>query len=311
MKTSLLILAAGIGSRYGGLKQIDPVGPRGEKILDYSIFDALRAGFGKIVFVIRPDFEEMFKKEIGNKFTPFCDVAYCYQTLDALPAPFQCPPARIKPWGTAHAIMVSEKVIEEPFAVINADDFYGRESFQLMNQYLQSIPQSFPDDYAMVGYILRNTLSDHGSVSRGVCESDEQSFLRKIVEIVNIERYDDKAGYTAPDGSRKLLSGAEIVSMNLWGFTSSFYAHLRRHFVLFLEKNVNNIKAEYFITEVIDTLIKTGQARIKVLETESRWFGVTYKEDRENVIRSVRKLVDRGEYPENLMEGLCRIKDSR
>jgi len=311
MKTALLILAAGIGSRYGGLKQIDPVGPGGEKILDYSIFDALRAGFPKVVFVIRPDFEEMFKREIGDKFLPFAEVMYAYQNLDDIPQPFVCPPERVKPWGTAHAIMVSEKVIQEPFAVINADDFYGRESFQLMNQYLQSFPQAQPEEYAMVGYILRNTLSDHGSVSRGVCESDEQSFLKKIVEIVNIERYDDKARYTDSDGSLKLLSGEEIVSMNLWGFSPSFYAHLRRFFALFLKKNVNNIKAEYFITEVIDTLINTRQARVKVLKTGCKWFGVTYKEDRENVVRSVRKLIDKGEYPENLMEGLCRIKDSR
>jgi dTDP-glucose pyrophosphorylase len=306
-----MILAAGIGSRYGGLKQIDPVGPFGEKILDYSIFDALRAGFDKIVFIIRPDFEEVFKKEIGDKFAPCVEVAYAYQTLDSIPAPFQCPAERKKPWGTAHAIMMGEKVINEPFAVINADDFYGCESFKIISDYLKIDHNAPIQDYAMVGYTLRNTLSEHGSVSRGVCESDPDGFLENIEEYVKIEKYGNVAIYLDQEGNKKNLSGDEIVSMNMWGFKSSFFPFLRQYFVDFLRENIQNPKAEYFITGVIDALIEQGKARVKVLKSRNKWFGVTYKEDKENVVQSIRNLIKQGVYPDNLLENLCTLKRKR
>ncbi|MBN1901612.1 nucleotidyltransferase [Candidatus Sumerlaeota bacterium] len=305
MNLSLMILAAGIGSRYGGLKQIDPVGPSGEKILDYSIFDALRAGFDKIVFIIRPDFEDIFKKEIGDKFAPFVHVAYAHQTLNALPAPFEPPADRQKPWGTAHAIMVGEKVINEPFAVINADDFYGRESFQVIADYLKINHDAPIQDYAMVGYILRNALSEHGSVSRGVCESDAQGFLVNIEEYTRIEKHGEKVVHHDPEGNEKPLSGDEIVSMNMWGFKPSFFPFLKEYFVEFLKENMNKPKAEYFITSVVDTLIEKKIARVKVLKSQNKWFGVTYKEDKENVVQSIRSLIDQGIYPENILENLC------
>jgi dTDP-glucose pyrophosphorylase len=308
MKITLMILAAGIGSRYGGLKQIDPVGPNGEKILDYSIFDAFRAGFDKIVFIIRPDFEDVFKKEIGDKFTPFLEVAYAFQTLDAIPAPFQCPADRKKPWGTAHAIMTGEKVINEPFAVINADDFYGTESFRLISDHLKTDHNAPIQDYAMVGYILRNTLSEHGSVSRGVCESDSEGFLKNIEEYTKIEKHGEAALYLDPEENKKTLSGDEIVSMNMWGFKPSFFPFLRKYFVDFLKNNIQNLKSEYFITDVIDTLIEQGKARVKVLKSRNKWFGVTYKEDKENVVRSIRDLIKQGVYPDNLLENLCTLK---
>lgn len=303
-----MILAAGIGSRYGGLKQIDPVGPSGEKILDYSIFDALRAGFDKIVFIIRPDFEEVFKKEIGDKFLPYVEVAYAHQTLEAIPTPFQCPPERKKPWGTAHAIMVGESVIKEPFAVINADDFYGCESFKIISDHLRIDHNAPLQNYAMVGYILRNTLSEHGSVSRGVCETDREGFLINIEEYTKIEKHGDTAIYQDQEGNKKQLSGDEIVSMNMWGFKHSFFPFLRQYFVDFLKENIQNIKAEYFITDVIDTLIEQSKARVKVLKSKNRWFGVTYKQDKENVMQSIRDLIDRGVYPDNLLENLCTLK---
>ena len=308
MKISLMILAAGIGSRYGGLKQIDPVGPSGEKIMDYSIFDALRAGFDKVVFIIRPDFEEVFKKEIGDKFSPYVEVAYAYQTLDAIPPPFKRPPERKKPWGTAHAIMMGEPVINEPFAVINADDFYGYESFKIISDHLRIDHNAPVQDYAMVGYILRNTLSDHGSVSRGVCESDQQDFLKNIEEFTKVERHGDAAIYQDQDGNQKQLSGDEIVSMNMWGFKHSFFSFLRRYFVDFLKENIQNPRSEYFITDVIDTLIELGKARVKVLKSTNQWFGVTYKQDKENVTKSIRDLIERGVYPDNLLEHLCNQK---
>jgi len=253
----------------------------------------------------------VFKKEIGDKFSDYAEIAYAYQTLDKIPPPHTCPPERKKPWGTAHAIMVAEDVIQEPFAVINSDDFYGKESFKLICDYLKTAQDSGIADYAMVGYILRNTLSKHGSVSRGVCETDDQGNLDKVVEIVNVEQFDKGAKYVNKEGREVYLSGDEIVSMNMWGFTPSFFGFLGRNFTEFLEKNIANLKSEYFITNVVDTLIKNGEARVKVLKSQNRWFGVTYREDKVNVIESIGNLINQGEYPENLMDDLCKSKSQK
>jgi UTP-glucose-1-phosphate uridylyltransferase len=295
-KPTLLVLAAGIGSRYGGLKQIDPIGPGGESIIDYSVFDALRAGFGKLVFVIRRDIEEPFKQFIGHRFERRVAVEYVFQEMDKLPPGFSVPASRRKPWGTAHAVLTGAEVIREPFAAINADDFYGMSSFQLLGRHLAT----GSPDYAMVGFVLRNTLSDFGSVARGVCQTSADGCLQSVVELTRIEPDGDAAKYTDGAGQVHPLTGEEVVSLNLWGFTPGIFEHLRRELVSFLEEHGQNEKAEFFIPTVVNALVRSGQARLRVLRTPDSWFGVTYREDRPRVIQSVRELIQRGDYPERL-----------
>jgi UTP-glucose-1-phosphate uridylyltransferase len=295
-KPTLLILAAGMGSRYGGLKQIDPVGPAGETIIDYSIFDALRAGFGKLVFVIRKDIEQQFKEIIGARFEKRVAVEYVFQELDKLPKEFSLPAGRTKPWGTTHAILMAEDVVKEPFAAINADDFYGQQAYKLLAKHLTS----GSPDYAMVGFILKNTLSDFGSVARGVSRTDANDYLTSVVEMMKIERDGAAAKNTDADGKITPLTGEEAVSMNFWGFTPALFPQLRVKFTEFLKKSGGELKSECYIPSTVNELVIANQAKVKVLRTNDSWFGVTYREDRPMVVESIRKLIARGDYPEKL-----------
>ncbi len=297
-KPTLLVLAAGMGSRYGGLKQIDPVGPNGETIIDYSIYDALRAGFGKLVFVIRHDIEAAFKETIGARFHGRVPVEYVFQELDKLPPGFSVPPGRTKPWGTAHAILMAEEGIHEPFAAINADDFYGANSYRLLAEHLQR----GTGDFAMVGFILRNTLSEFGSVARGICQVGADGYLQGVTELTKIEKADNAAKYTDAEGKVHPLTGDEMVSMNMWGFTPALFGQLRRRFVAFLERQGKDLKAECYIPTEVNGLVREGQARVKMLRTPDAWFGVTYREDRPFVVEGIRKLIARGDYPAKLWQ---------
>ena len=295
-KPTLLVLAAGMGSRYGGLKQIDPVGPNGETIIDYSIHDALRAGFGKLVFVIRRDIEAQFREIVGARFEKRIAVEYVFQELDKLPAGFTVPPGRSKPWGTAHAILMAADTVREPFAAINADDFYGAESYRLLAQNLTS----GSPDYAMVGFTLRNTLSDFGSVARGICRVNGDHCLQSVVELTKIERDGNGAKDTSAAGEITRLTGDEAVSMNMWGFTPALFPQLQECFETFMKRSGHELRSECYIPSAVNDLVLAGQARVKVLRTEDSWFGVTYREDRPRVGASVRQLVTRGDYPERL-----------
>jgi len=297
MKPTLLILAAGMGSRYGGQKQTDEFGPSGETITDYSIYDALKAGFGKIVFVIAPRMEEEFNESYIKRFPSDLSVEYVLQDVKNVPDGFTVPDERVKPWGTAHAVLMAKDAIKEPFAVINADDFYGRESYRIMHDFLV---QSTPGHYAVLGYTLSRTVSEHGSVARGVCETDDQGFLTTIVERTKIFSQNGKLFYEDEDGSRHDLSPEEKVSMNLFGFTPDVFGHLEREFRDYIEKNINSAKAEFFIPYVADNLIRNGEADFRVLGTPESWFGVTYQEDRPHVLAMIEKLVSAGVYPSPL-----------
>ena len=301
MKPTLLILAAGLGTRYGGLKQIDPIGPNGEIIIDYAIYDAINAGFGKLVFVIRHYFESAFKKKVGSKFDNLVETAYAYQEVDACVDDFEPPKGRDKPWGTGHAILVAGDVIHEPFAVINADDYYGPNSFKTMAQFLGKKDLS-GNEYAMIGYTLGDTLSKYGPVSRGVCQCDEKMFLRKIVERKRVECTATGARYFEDDGTECLLTGNEIVSRNLWGFQPSIFHHLKVHFQRFLKERGDERNSELFIPTVIDELVEKEKVTVKVLCTNDKCFGVTYHRDAAIATRSIRQLIDQGLYPENLWE---------
>jgi len=285
-----------MGSRYGGLKQIDPVGPAGETIIDYSIFDALRAGFGKLVFVIRKDIEQQFREIVGARFEKRVAVEYVFQALEDIPPRFTVPAGRTKPWGTTQAILLAADAIHEPFAAINADDFYGAESYRELARHLTSGSA----DYAMVGFILRNTLSDFGSVARGVCQVSGDSYLEHIVELTKIERDGNGARNTAPDGTVTKLSGDEPVSLNYWGFTPRVFDQLRTRFEKFLETSASDLKAECYIPMTVGELVQAGEARVKVLHSSDPWFGVTYREDRPRVVESIRGLIAAGQYPEKL-----------
>jgi Nucleotidyl transferase len=293
---TLLVMAAGMGSRYGGLKQIDPVGPHGETIIDYSIYDAMRAGFGRLVFVIRQDIATQFKEIIGARFEKRISVEYVFQELDKLPPGFQLPPGRTKPWGTTHAVLMAADAIREPFAAINADDFYGAQSFRLLAEHLGSGSA----DYAMVGFTLRNTLSDFGSVARGVCWVDVENLLQTVTELTKIERVGNGARNTSTAAQISQLTGDEVVSMNMWGFTPALFPQLQNYFKAFLQKNGHELKSECYIPSAINDLLMTGQARVKVLRTNDSWFGVTYREDRSHVVKNIRQLIARGDYPEKL-----------
>jgi hypothetical protein len=299
MPQTLVVLAAGMGSRYGGLKQIDPMGPSGETILDYSVFDALRAGFSKVVFIIRPDFEADFRNNVSSKFEHLVDVEYAFQTLDKLPSGWSIPVGREKPWGTTHAILCAADVVKENFAVINADDFYGQESYAVLNNELSSV-DSFANTFSMVGFTLRNTLSDHGSVARGVCTTSENGLLTHIDEMTNLSREGSGALYTRDDGSVLNLTGDEPVSMNMWGFTPRLFDHLDRVFQEFLRTSGTELKSECFIPLTVGQLITEKHVTCKVLRSNSTWFGVTYKEDKEIVQGSIAALVEKGKYPQSL-----------
>lgn len=300
MKPTLFVLAAGMGSRYGGLKQLDGVGPSGETIMDYSVYDAVKAGFGKVVFVIRKDFEEDFRTKVASKYEKMVPVEIVFQAVDDLPEGFTCPEGRTKPWGTNHAVLMGRHVIKEPFAVINADDFYGRESFEVLARELESMEGSH-DQYCMVGYRVGNTLSESGTVSRGVCATDKDSYLTGVTERTDIARVGDQIVFTNENGEKESLEENTPVSMNMWGFTPDYFDHSVKAFITFLEKNLHTEKGEYYIPTVVNDLIQRGVSRCKVLDTPSKWFGVTYADDRDDVVAKLQKLVDDGVYPKNLL----------
>jgi dTDP-glucose pyrophosphorylase len=294
-KNPLLILAAGMGSRYGGLKQMDPVGPGGETIIDYSVHDAMRAGFNELVFVIRRDIEKTFREIVGSRFEKQIAVQYVLQELDCLPSGFARSLSRTKPWGTGHAILMAAEAIRDPFGVINADDFYGADSFQLLAAQLQS----GNSDYAMTGFVLRNTLSEFGGVARGICQTSG-GFLEKVKEVSGIEKQGQGAKYKNGTEEMHALTGDEIVSMNMWGFNPTLFDHLREQMTEFLKTKGSDDKAEFYIPSVVNTLICSGKKRVKVSPTRSSWFGVTYREDRPFVAEGIRRLVVNGDYPERL-----------
>ncbi len=302
-KPTLLVLAAGMASRYGSLKQMDGVGPAGEAIIDYSIFDAARAGFGKVVFVIREAFADTFKAAFpASRFGGKIEVDFVYQELNKLPEGFVVPAERVKPWGTNHAIMMGAEVINEPFAVINADDFYGYDAFRTMASYLNSLSAEDRGKYCMVGYKLRNTLSDFGTVSRGECVVDEQGNLQGMTERLGIKRLENGVVVYDNNGAEQEISEDATVSMNMFGFTPDYFTHSDKLFVEFLskEENMTNLKSEFFIPMVVNTLIGSGCATMKVLTCDALWFGVTYKEDKPEVVAKINALVEAGEYPSNL-----------
>ena len=293
---TLLVLAAGMGSRFGGLKQLDPVGPDDETIMDYSVFDARREGFGKIVFVIRRDLLEPFKRTIGARFERHVAVDYVFQEVDKLVPGFTVPEGRIKPWGTTHAILMAANVIHEPFAVINADDFYGAGSYRVLAHHLQS----GTPDHAMVGFVLRNTLSDFGTVGRGVCHVDKDGYLKDLAELRAIECEGSRITNIDSEGQETVLTGAEIVSMNMWGFTPQIFGQLYEQFQRFLKRYAGDVNAECYIPSTVNTLIQSGQARVKVLPSVDAWFGMTYRDDHPRVVKNLVRLIEAGNYPRKL-----------
>ena len=296
MKPTLFLLAAGMGSRYGGLKQLDGLGPNGETIMDYSIYDAINAGFGKLVFVIRKDFEQDFREKIISKYEGHIPCELVFQALDNLPEGFTCPAERTKPWGTNHAVMMGADVIQEPFAVINCDDFYGRDSFQVMGKFLSALPEGAKNTYAMVGFRVGNTLSESGTVSRGICGTNADHLLTSVVERTKIQRIDGEVKYIDDNGEWTATPDTTPVSMNFWGFTPDYFAYSKEFFKAFLSdpKNMENLKSEFFIPLMVDKLINDGTATVEVLDTTSKWFGVTYPEDRQSVVDKIQALVDAG-----------------
>ena len=299
MKPTLFILAAGMGSRYGGLKQLDDLGPSGETIMDYSVYDALRAGFGKIVFVIRHDFEQEFREKVISKYEGHVPVEVVFQDINNLPAGFKPNPERTKPWGTNHAVLMGKDVIKEPFAVINADDYYGAESFRILGDFLRSV-EGKKGHYCMVGFKIENTLSENGGVSRGLCEVSPEGDLTGVTECHGICRKDGKLVQTLADGTEAPFPEGANVSMNMWGFTPDYFDYSEKAFVKFLEKNADELKAEFYIPTVVNDLIENKEIVLKVKETPSKWFGVTYAADRPATVAQFRKLVDEGLYPEKL-----------
>ncbi|WP_085535778.1 glycosyltransferase family protein [Massilibacteroides vaginae] len=299
MKPTLFVLAAGMGSRYGGLKQLDGLGPNGETIMDYSIFDAIRGGFGKLVFVIRKSFEQDFAEKIISKYKDHIPVELVFQELDNLPAGFKCPEGREKPWGTNHAVLMGKDVINEPFAVINADDFYGKDSFAVLGKELSAMTGT-ENQYCMVGYRVGNTLSESGSVARGVCETNKENFLTGVVERTAIERTDGEIQFTDENGQKVILHENTPVSMNMWGFTPDYFKHSETSFINFLNANQGNLKSEFFIPLTVNELITSGTSTVKVLDTTSKWFGVTYADDRQGVVDKIQALITAGEYPNRL-----------
>jgi hypothetical protein len=299
MKPILFILAAGMGSRYGGLKQLDGLGPNGETIMDYSVFDALRAGFGKIVFVIRHSFEKDFIESVVSKYREIVPVEIVFQEVEYVPDGISYNIKREKPWGTNHALMMGEEVIKEPFAVINADDFYGNESFEVLFEFLQGV-ENKKNTYCMIGYRVGNTLSESGAVSRGICATDEQSFLTSVVERTHIEEKGGTIIYLDEHGVENTIPANTPVSMNMWGFTPDYFAYSKESFSQFLHIHGQDIKSEFYIPTVVNELISDKRATCKVLDTPSKWFGVTYAEDRPQVVLKINELVRKGIYPDML-----------
>lgn len=298
MKPTLLILAAGMGSRFGGLKQVEPVGPNGETILEYSIFDAIRAGFGKVVFVIRESFAEDFKARFESKLSGKIKIEYVYQELNKLPEGFELPDGREKPWGTGHAVLMAKDKINEPFAAINADDFYGAEAYQVMAEYLSKSVKS--EVFSMVGYQLNNTLSDFGSVSRGICVTNQNNQLSKITETHKIRLEHGTILCESENHETVELTGKETVSMNFWGFHPSVFNRIENQFINFLKENIQLPKSEFYIPFVVFEMIQKGQVAVDVLKADSPWFGVTYKEDKPFVIEQIEQLTRKGIYPDKL-----------
>jgi UTP-glucose-1-phosphate uridylyltransferase len=296
-KPTLLILAAGIGSRYGSLKQLDKLGPNGETIIDYSVFDAKRAGFGKVVFVIRKSIEKEFRETLMQKLANFIKVDYVLQEIENIPSGFQVHAERVKPWGTGHAVLMAKNAINEPFAVINADDFYGADAFRVLCEHLTKADAG---QYAMVGYQLKNTLSEHGTVSRGVCTSDEKMVLQDITERTKIAKSGNQINYVDDAGNLQELKPESIVSMNCWGFTHDFFSHLENDFNDFIRENAQSLKGEFYIPSVVNELVSKSKACVKVLKSSAKWFGVTYREDRDHAVRQIESLINSGEYPGKL-----------
>ena len=306
-KPVLVVMAAGMGSRYGGLKQLDPVGGHGQLILDYSLYDARRAGFETVIFVVKEEMEEAFRRAVGGRLGRAMEVRYAHQRLDDLPPGYSVPPERVKPWGTCHAVLAARELVQGPFAVVNADDYYGPQGFQMIYDYLSTHPDE-PGRYAfaMVGYRLGNTVTEHGSVARGVCEQDSQGYLVKVTERTQIEKDGENARFTQDGGATWTgLSGDAVVSMNLWGFTRSFLDEAQARFPAFLDKILREdpLKGEYFLPGVVTQLLEEGKARVKVLRSADRWYGVTYREDKPEVVRAIGALTAQGRYPSRLWEG--------
>ena len=301
MKPTLFVLAAGMGSRYGGLKQLDGLGPNGETIMDHSIYDAIQSGFGKVVFVIRKDFEKDFREKILSKYENHIPVEVVFQSLDALPEGFTCPADRVKPWGTNHAVLMGKNVIKEPFAIINADDFYGRDSFAVIAKELMAM-EGKKNQYCMVGFRVGNTMSESGTVARGVCVTKD-GLLTDVVERTAIGyKEDGRIAFTDENGVEQILAPETPVSMNLWGFTPDYFDYSEEYFKKFLKENSENLKAEFFIPLLVNELVTTGKATVKVLDTTSKWFGVTYAADRPAVVEKFAELHANGEYPQNMFK---------
>lgn len=301
MKPTLLVLAAGMGSRYGGLKQMDAFGPSGETIIDYSIYDAINAGFGKVVFIIRDSFRQDFENFFRGKFEDKIEIVYVAQDLHNLPEGYSVPEAREKPWGTGHAVWVAKDVINEPFAVINADDYYGQESYTTLVDFFKSIPEGQENIYSLIGYYLKNTLSDHGTVNRGVCSSDKDGNLTTIEECTKIKRYDDNiVRYPKTEDYLAYIPEDALVSMNMFGFLPSYFDHCEKYFKQFLDTDINIPKSEFYIPTLLDQLISTNQIKVKVLSSKASWFGVTYQDDKPIVIDKLNKLIAAGVYPDKL-----------
>ena len=298
MKPTLFVLAAGMGSRYGGLKQIDGLGPNGETIMDYSVFDALRAGFGKIVFVIRKDFEDDFRRVVLAKYQDKVACEVCFQSLDKVPEGYTYNPERTKPWGTNHAVLMGKECIHEPFAVINADDFYGKESFEVLANYLKSI-EGTQGKYCMIGYRVANTLSEYGTVSRGVCTTDADGYLTDVVERTNIASINGHIVFTENNEQVELTANTPV-SMNMWGFSQEYFQYTEDAFKTFLSQYGQELKKEFYIPTLVNDLIVAGKATCKVLDTPSKWFGVTYAEDRPQVVAKLNALIEQGVYPSKL-----------
>jgi UTP-glucose-1-phosphate uridylyltransferase len=299
MQPTLIILAAGIGSRYGSLKQIDRFGPSGETIVEYSIYDALRAGFKKVVLVIRQNFADDFREIVLNKAMKKADISFVFQELDNLPSGFSLPADRVKPWGTGHAVLMAAGTVKTPFAVVNADDFYGAQSYRIMSDFLSQTRNNTPEEYCLVDYRLDNTLSESGYVSRGICNVNKDNYLTDITEHKKISRNGNEINSLTESG-KIILTGKERVSMNLMGFLPSMFDHLQQQFSDFLKLNSGNKDAEFFLPSAMNEVIKSGKAKVKVLPTMEKWFGVTYREDRDMVMNSLKSLVDQGVYPPSL-----------
>ena len=299
MKPTLFILAAGMGSRYGGLKQLDGLGPNGETIMDYSIYDSIKAGFGKIVFVIRENFENDFREIVLDKYKNIIETDIVFQEINKVPEGYGYLPEREKPWGTNHAVLMGKDVIKEPFAVINADDFYGQESFTILADFLKRM-EGKQNEYCMIGYRVGNTLSESGAVSRGVCEVDENGFLKNVVERTHIEEREGEIVYLTETGDSVTIDHNTPVSMNMWGFTPDYFDYSMEFFKEFLVENGQKLKSEFYIPLAVNNLIVQGKVTCKVLGTPSKWFGVTYAQDRPQTVNAINKLINQGIYPEKL-----------